>query len=102
MGTPVTPKRQHTGPRRGAGRHRRSSTRYPGFADNLARSIGSSRTDCTASPSFEEPAAQQGVVPIDDIEALLGKPLSEDESAEEFAASLREWRREAPRPGIPL
>jgi hypothetical protein len=42
------------------------------------------------------------VVPIDDIEALLGKPLSEDESAEEFAASLREWRREAPRPGIPL
>jgi hypothetical protein len=50
------------------------------------------------SLSFEELAAQQGVAPVDDFEALLGARLSEDESAEEFSASLREWRREGTRP----
>jgi len=39
-------------------------------------------------------AAQQHVTPIDDFEALLGRPYPEDESTEEFAAALREWRRE--------
>jgi hypothetical protein len=47
-------------------------------------------------PSFEELAAQQGVTPIGDFETLLGEPVRDDESVEEFSASLREWRREGP------
>ena len=62
--------------------------------DNTAQPVGDSRTHSTGSPTFEELAAQQGVAPIDDFEALLGEPLPEDESAEEFFTSLREWRRE--------
>ena len=48
----------------------------------------------SAHISFEELAAQQGVVPIADFDNLLGKPVAGDESAEEFSAMLREWRRE--------
>jgi hypothetical protein len=66
--------------------------------DKIAQSIGSSRTEHIASLSFEELAAQQGVTPVDDFETLLGAQLPEDESAEDFAASLREWRREGNRP----
>jgi len=62
--------------------------------DNSARSIDSSRPDPAASLSFEELARQQGVTPIGDFEILLGEPMHGDESAEEFAASLRGWRRE--------
>jgi hypothetical protein len=69
--------------------------------DKRAQSIGSFRTEGAASPSFEELAAQQGVTPIDDFETLLGEPLPEDESAEEFSASLREWRLEGTRPANP-
>jgi hypothetical protein len=47
-----------------------------------------------ASPSFEELAQQQGVAPVENLEALLGKPSAEDESAEEFAVMLRGWRSE--------
>lgn len=65
--------------------------------DKSAHPIEPSRTGRTASPSFEELAAQQGVTPIDDFETLLGKPVLEDESAEEFSARLREWRREGNR-----
>jgi hypothetical protein len=53
-----------------------------------------SRPDEAAAPSFEELAEQQGVVPVDNFEALLGKPVSGDESIEQFSAMLREWRRE--------
>ena len=66
-----------------------------------AQPIGSSPTERTASPSFEELAAQQGVTPIDDFETLLGEPLPGDESAEEFTAKLREWRREGTRAAGP-
>jgi hypothetical protein len=45
-----------------------------------------------ASPSFEELAIEQGVGPIHDFDAFLGKSSAEDESPEEFAAMLREWR----------
>jgi hypothetical protein len=62
--------------------------------DQKAHQGETSRTERTASPSFEELAAQQGVTPIDDFEDLLGAPLPEEESVEEFAVSLREWRRE--------
>ena len=61
-------------------------TCYVRFVDKSAQHI--------AKPSFEELAAQQGVIPIDDFESIVGKPSPEDESAEEFSASLREWRRE--------
>jgi hypothetical protein len=71
---------------------------YSGFVDKIAQPIGSSRTERITSLSFEELAAQQGVAPVDDFEALLGARLPEDESAEEFSTSLREWRREGTRP----
>ena len=44
--------------------------------------------------SFEELAASQGVSPVTEFEALLGHAASEDESADDFATMLREWRRE--------
>jgi hypothetical protein len=77
---------------------------YDGVGDTLADSmtlgpvdmslqnISSPRSDQIAPRSFEELANQQGVTPIDEIEALLGKPSRDDESAEEFSAMLRQWR----------
>lgn len=53
-----------------------------------------SRSESEAAPSFKELAAHQGIRPVMDFEALLGHPSAEDESAEEFAAMLRKWRRE--------
>ena len=44
--------------------------------------------------SIEELAVQQNVSPVRDFRELLGSPSNEDESAEEFTAMLREWRRE--------
>ena len=58
-----------------------------------AQISGPFQADRAASPSFEELAVQQGIAPIDDFKALLGAPSCEDESAEEFSATLREWRR---------
>jgi hypothetical protein len=69
--------------------------------DQRAQPITSSRTEGAASPSFEELAAQQGVAPIDDFEAVLGAPSPDDESVEEFSASLRDWRREGTGPSNP-
>jgi hypothetical protein len=48
----------------------------------------------SSGQSLGELAASQGVHPITDFEALLGHSASEDESVEEFAAMLREWRGE--------
>ena len=48
-----------------------------------------------SASSFEELAEQQGIEPIVDFESLIGKPSPEDESAEEFSALLRAWRRDA-------
>jgi len=53
----------------------------------------SSARESDVAPSFEELAARQGVQPVTDFEALLGHACAEDESVEEFAALLREWRR---------
>ena len=61
--------------------------------DKRAQKISTPRSDKIAPRSFEELANQQGVTPIDDFEALLGKPSPEDESAEEFSLMLRQWRR---------
>jgi hypothetical protein len=44
--------------------------------------------------SLEELAASQGIKPVTEFDALLGHPSAEDESVEEFAVMLREWRRE--------
>jgi hypothetical protein len=66
--------------------------------DKRAQPVGNSRTHSAVSPTFDELAAQQGVSPVDDFASLLGEPVPEDESAEEFSALLREWRREGSRP----
>jgi hypothetical protein len=63
--------------------------------DKGVQNISSPRSGQTAPRSFEELAHQQGVTPIDDFEALLGKPSPEDESTEDFSGMLRQWRREA-------
>lgn len=67
---------------------------YPKLVGKRVPHTASSHVDQTATPSFQELAAQQGVVPIDNFDALLGKPAPEDETAEQFSAMLREWRRE--------
>jgi len=54
----------------------------------------SSRPDQVATLSFEALAAQQGVVPAGDFDALIGNPTPGDESLDDFSAMLREWRRE--------
>jgi hypothetical protein len=51
----------------------------------------------SSGASLEELAASQGVHPIADFEALLCHSSNDDESVEEFAAMLREWRSE----GVP-
>jgi hypothetical protein len=45
---------------------------------------------------LEALASEQGVEPADDFDALLGDFWPEDESVDEFVATLREWRRDAP------
>jgi hypothetical protein len=64
--------------------------------DKRVQNISTPRSGPIAARSFEELANQQGVTPIDDFEALLGKPSPGDESAEEFSGMLRQWRREFP------
>ena len=67
---------------------------YSGFMDKEAQQIPPSSSNEPAPPSFQELAIQQGVVPVEEFELLLGRPEPEDESGEEFAVRLREWRRE--------
>ena len=62
--------------------------------DKKAQQIPPSSSNEHAPPSFQELAVQQGVVPVEEFEVLLGRAAPEDESAEEFAVRLREWRRE--------
>jgi len=49
--------------------------------------------DASQARSFDELASLQGVSPAE-FEALVGHPSTEDESVEDFAAMLREWRAE--------
>ncbi|MHC4252674.1 MAG: hypothetical protein ACYS9X_26450 [Planctomycetota bacterium] len=44
--------------------------------------------------SIEELAAEQGVKPITDLKLLRADFWPEDETADEFIAAVREWRRE--------
>ncbi len=43
-------------------------------------------------PSIEELMAEQGTGPITDVSALHGNFWPEEESVEEFVATVREWR----------
>jgi hypothetical protein len=49
----------------------------------------------TATHDIETLAEEQGVSPITDFDQLLGDFWPEDESIEDFVATLREWRCEA-------
>lgn len=44
--------------------------------------------------SLSEIAHEQGVEPIQDIDSLRADFWPEDESVDEFVATIREWRRE--------
>lgn len=67
---------------------------YSGLVDRNAQHNAPSRSNHLAEVSFHELALQQGVTPVKQLEELLGTPSPDDESVEEFAARLREWRRE--------
>ena len=67
---------------------------YSGRVEKSAQHGSSPAEHPPPSLSFEELAAQQGIAPVEDFEALIGGPSSEDESAEDFSAMLRAWRRE--------
>jgi hypothetical protein len=43
-------------------------------------------------PSIEQLMAEQGTGPITDVSVLHGDFWPEDESVEEFVATIREWR----------
>ena len=49
--------------------------------------------DASPARSFDELAALQGVTPAE-FNVLVGHPSAEDESVDDFAAMLREWRTE--------
>jgi hypothetical protein len=46
----------------------------------------------TGHPSFEQLMAEQGTGPITDVSELHGDFWPEEESIEEFLATLHEWR----------
>lgn len=46
----------------------------------------------TGHPSFEQLMAEQGTGPITDVSVLHGDFWPEEESIEEFLATLHEWR----------
>jgi hypothetical protein len=46
----------------------------------------------TGHPSFEQLMAEQGTGPITDVSVLHGDFWPEEESIEEFLATLYEWR----------
>jgi hypothetical protein len=55
------------------------------------------RSAFPAEPStIEGWAALQGVQLVTDFESFLGHPSPEDETDEEFAAMLHQWRNEGP------
>jgi hypothetical protein len=47
---------------------------------------------------LERLAAEQGVTPVTDIEALRGDFWPEDEDSDEFLATIRAWRENRPYP----
>ncbi|HVF98610.1 MAG TPA: hypothetical protein VND68_02120 [Chloroflexia bacterium] len=55
---------------------------------------GHSTQDFYTHISLEELAERQGVKPVTDPSTLAGNFWPEDETAEEFIATLRQWRKE--------
>ncbi len=54
----------------------------------------SASMDQSRARTIEELAAEQGVQPVTDFESLLGDFWPEDETADDFIAAVRAWRRE--------
>lgn len=50
------------------------------------------RYSATGHPSIEQLMAEQGTGPITDVSVLHGDFWPEEESVEEFVATIREWR----------
>ncbi len=67
-----------------------------GKAANGAEDLGGTPHPFDTRLNLEALASEQGVEPADDFDALLGDFWPEDEGADEFVATLREWRRDAP------
>jgi hypothetical protein len=69
-------------------------------AQGLTPPVGRHEASCSGEfgfwrhKSLEELAAEQGVRPIEDPEALLGDFWPEEESTEDFLAWLRKLRRD--------
>lgn len=64
-------------------------------ADNGKGGQGGTPRTFGANQDLDALAAEQGVKVADDFDALLGDFWPEDESADEFVAALRGWRRES-------
>ena len=65
---------------------------------DAATDYGSATVPYAASghPSVEQLMAEQGTGPITDVSVLHGDFWPEEESIEEFLATLREWRGHKP------
>ena len=50
------------------------------------------RYSATGHPSVEQLVAQQGTGPVTDVNVLRGDFWPEEESIDEFLATLHEWR----------
>jgi hypothetical protein len=65
----------------------------------MARGVKKGHLDSSATsfldrtPTPEELAAQQGVSPVANFDALLGDFWPEDESIDDFLETLYRWRR---------
>ena len=72
------------------------------YAEKMEQESIQSTSQKSSGAAFEELAIRQNVRPVMDFDSLLGRPSVEDESAEEFSAMLREWRREGTGSARPL
>jgi hypothetical protein len=73
----------------------RETTPEASEAANGADDLGGTPHPFDTRPDLEALASEQGVEPVDDFDALLGDFWPEDEGADEFVTTLREWRRDA-------
>ena len=65
------------------------------YPEGMQTSAADTKKRLPVEPAtIEELAALQGVAPVTDFGSLLGHPSPEDETEEEFAAILLEWRSE--------
>ena len=71
-------------------RHTKSIVARSGSADRVSRFVLA-----TGHPSTEQLSAEQGTGPITDVRLLRGDFWPEEESIEEFLATLHEWRGHA-------